>query len=180
MSITNNNTNDGSNNNNNNNNENNKKSKENLRELSYLLEEERLLNDLKRKSEETLAKLKVEELTLLRFVRGLADASSGGDRPIMLDSQPTINNFNSTSSIVSNGISTNKPTNTTINNQTSSTNQPQTTTSTLPTSSNPTNSSTISTIEQNVNNTEVLKLNVDNILMTMDNDQENEEIEMDD
>lgn len=172
MSITNNN----SNNNGTNNNENNRKSKENLRELSYLIEEERLLADLKRKSEETLQKLRVEELTLLRFVRGLADASGGANKPIMLP-----DNVPPTSSAMTNGART---VNTGTSNgalhselATSSSIQTTTASSLAPTTS--TTNSTISTIEQNVNNTEVLKLNVDNILMTMDNDQENE-IEMDD
>lgn len=164
MSITNN---DGSNHNN----ENNKKSKENLRELSYLIEEERLLADLKRKSEETLQKLKVEELTLLRFVRGLADASGGADKPIMMpDSIPTTNNFIAPS-VVSNGTSNN------LTSTVQAASQPTNLATTS--SSSTTANSTISTIEQNVNNTEVLKLNVDNLMNLMDNDQENEEIEMD-
>ena len=171
MSITNNN----SNNNGTNNNENNRKSKENLRELSYLIEEEKLLADLKRKSEETLQKLRVEELTLLRFVRGLADASGGANKPIMLP-----DNLPATSvPVVSNGSSSTAGTgNGALRNDLTESSSIQTAVSNLaPTTS--TTSSTISTIEQNVNNTEVLKLNVDNILMTMDNDQENE-IEMDD
>lgn len=173
MSITNNNCNN--NNNGTNNSENNRKSKENLRELSYLIEEERLLADLKRKSEETLQKLRVEELTLLRFVRGLADSSGGANKPIMLPDnlQPT------SAPVVSNGSGVNAGTgNGALRNDLTASSSIQTTVSNLaPTTSTAANS-TISTIEQNVN-TEVLKLNVDNILMTMDNDQENE-IEMDD
>lgn len=172
MSITNN------NNNGTNNNENNRKSKENLRELSYLIEEERLLADLKRKSEETLQKLRVEELTLLRFVRGLADASGGANKPIMLPDNlpptaaPAVSNGTGTvNASTSNGSA--------LHSELATTSSIQTTTASSLAPSSSTTNSTISTIEQNVNNTEVLKLNVDNILMTMDNDQENE-IEMDD
>lgn len=166
MSITN--SNNGTNNNNNNNeNNNNKKSKESLRELSYLIEEERLLADLKRKSEETLQKLRVEEITLLRFVRGLADQAGGSNRPIML--QDDLNTQSNVS--INNNL---------LNNQTSSIHQQQqlntlktTQTSIIPNTLATTSNSTISSIEQDVNNS-VLKLNVDNILMSIDNDQENE------
>ena len=175
MSITNN---SNGNNNGTNNNENNRKSKENLRELSYLIEEERLLADLKRKSEETLQKLKVEELTLLRFVRGLADANGGANKPIMLpDSPPASAPVVSSGSVVTNGNGAPRsdlPASSSIQTPVAGLAPTTSTTTATNTGTNP----TISTIEQNVNNTEVLKLNVDNILMTM-NDQENE-IEMDD
>lgn len=47
------------------------------------MEEEQLLNDLKRKSEETLQKLKVEELTLIRYVRSLTTSCADPNQPIV-------------------------------------------------------------------------------------------------
>jgi hypothetical protein len=163
-----------------------RKNRKHMKELSYLMEEEQLLADLKRKSEDTLQKLKVEELTLLRYVRGLAANCSDPNQPIVIPDPPL-----PTSTLLASSFVTTTTPIVPINtaNPVSPPDQALTVTTTVAAPSKPTAivspnnmiTSTLSQIEQTVNSTALLSLNVNDLLLgmeqepEMDDDDEDEE-----